>query len=347
LETTALSDEQVRTLSRRFRAARPGDWSGAAMRELFRTWGWQADDEGTTVRTGLPTGDASLHPAGAPYPRLNVPLARGDAAVTAQIDRFRRTAEVVSAVLGPATVRGTYGAFGPPFSAGPSWGSPYLRWRRPYPDDTVELAAGTDGPELVLHPTGPAEGWFLRGWPGDGVLCELAWTEQAYTDAETAHGHSFGGHEIPAVTPHEDWPAFERALGGWLTTVSAEQEALSLSLDPNIYGPGFGFDVLAGRDRLVIGGFVDDAVDAPALGWLPPDAVPDDPYVGGPGWRLLGGPAGAVDGPGLARVLVNTARACGLDGPRRLAVVDGKSARLPDGTNYWHTYFVLGLDHGR
>jgi len=31
----------------------------------------------------------------------------------------------------------------------------------------------------------------------------------------------------------------------------------------------------------------------------------------------------------------------------RLAITDGKSARLPDGTNYWHTFFVLGLDHGR
>lgn len=59
------------------------------------------------------------------------------------------------------------------------------------------------------------------------------------------------------------------------------------------------------------------------------------------------GPAGAVDGGPLARVLVNTARGCGVDGPGELAVTDGKSARLPDKTNYWHTFFVLGLDHGR
>ncbi|SCL20712.1 hypothetical protein GA0074692_0958 [Micromonospora pallida] len=347
-ETTVLSDEQVGTFARRFRSARPGDWSGVAMRELVRTWGWQPDDEGTTVRTRLPTGDARLHPAGAEHAHLSVPLARGDAAVTAQLERFRRAAAAVSAVLGPATVRGTYGVFGPPHSARPSWGSPYLRWRRPYPGDTVELSAGPNGPELVLHPTGPVEAWFLRGWPGDGVMCELAWTEQAYADGEAAHGHSFGGHEVPGVTPHEDWPAFERALGGWLTTVSAEQEALGLSLAPVIGGPGFGFDVLPGRDRLVIGGFIDSAVDAPALGWLSPDAVSDDPYgMGGPEWRLLGGPADAVDGDGLARVLVDTARACGLHGPRDLAIFDGKSARLPDKTNYWQTFFVLGLDHGR
>jgi hypothetical protein len=267
--------------------------------------------------------------------------------VTAQVERFRWAAAAVSAVLGPATVRGTYGVFGPPHSARPSWGSPYLRWRHPYPGDTVELAANPDGPELVLHPTGPAEAWFLRGWPGDGVMCELAWTEQPYADAQAAHGHSFGGHEIPGVTLHEAWPAFEHALGGWLTTVSAEQQALSLAFAPVIGGPGFGFDVLPGRERLIIGGFLDNAVDAPTLGWLPPHAVPDDPYTGGPEWRLLGGPVGAVDGAGLARILVDTARACGLSSPRDLAIIDGKSARLPDKTNYWQTFFVLGLDHGR
>jgi hypothetical protein len=30
-----------------------------------------------------------------------------------------------------------------------------------------------------------------------------------------------------------------------------------------------------------------------------------------------------------------------------LAIIDGKTALLPDKTNYWLTFFVLGLDHGR
>lgn len=310
------TDERIGALARQFRDARP-DWSDAA-----------------------PTGDAG-------YPYRTTGLGDGGATVTAQVEQFRRADAAVSAVLGPATVRGTYGVLGPPHSTRPSWGSPYVRWRRPEPGDTVELTAGPDGPELVLHPTGPAEGWLLRRWPGDGVLCELAWTEPAYKEAEAAHGHSFDGHEIPGVTPHGNWDAFERALGGWLTTVSAEQQALSLSFAPVIAGAGFGLDLLPGRDRLVIGGFLSEAVDAPALGWLPPDAVPDDPYRGGPEWRLLGGPMGAVDGPALAGVLVATARACGLAGPADLTIIDGKSARLPDKANYWQTFFVLGLDHGR
>ncbi|GAA0895970.1 hypothetical protein [Virgisporangium aurantiacum] len=320
-ETAEFSDERIGALARQFRDARP-DWSDAP-----------------------PTGTRLTH---GEYPYLTAGLGGGGADVTAQVGHFRRAAAAVSAVLGPATVRGTYGVLGPPHSARPSWGSPYVRWRRPEPGDTVELMAGPDGPVLVLHPTGPAEAWLLRRWPGDGVLCELAWTEPAYTEAEAAHGHSFDGHEIPGVTPHGNWDGFERALGGWLTTVSAEQEALSLTLGPVIGNSTFGFDVLPGRDRLVIGGFLDDAVDARALGWLPPDAVPDDPYgQGGPEWRLLGGPMGAVDGPALAGVLVRTARACGLAGPADLTIFDGKSARLPDKANYWHTFFVLGLDHGR
>lgn len=313
-ETAVLSDEEIGARARQLRETPSGDWPGAEK-----------------------------------YPHRTVSLGSACDTVSEQVEYFRRAAAAVSAVLGPATVRGTYGVYGPPYSARrPSWGSPYLRWRRPYPGDTVELSAGPDGPELVLHPTGPVEAWFLRGWLDDGVMCELAWTEPAYKDAEAEHGHSFDGHEIPGVAPHGNWEAFERALGGWLTTVSAEQQALGLSFAPVFGGGGFGVDLLAGRDRLVIGGFVGSGVDAPALGWLPPDAVADDPWGGsGPEWRLLGGPMGAVDGPAMARVLVETARASGLAGPADLTIFDGKSARLRDKTIYWNTFYVLGLDHGR
>src|SRR5687768_5799439 len=108
-ETMAGSGERVGALARRLRAARPGDWSGATMRELFRAWGWQPDGEGTTVRTELPGADARLAAAGAQYAHLSVPLAHAGASVIAQVERFRWAAGAVSAVLGPATVIGTYG----------------------------------------------------------------------------------------------------------------------------------------------------------------------------------------------------------------------------------------------
>ncbi|WP_433512028.1 hypothetical protein ACQP2T_51030 [Nonomuraea sp. CA-143628] len=323
-ETTMLSDDDVAEFALRLRTEPPGNWSS----ELVRSWG--------------------LRPAG-DHQYLAVPVGLADASVGGQIDRFRQVAGEVCAVLGPATIRGAgsdHHAFGP---AAPAWGGPYLRWRRPYPGDTVELRAGVHGPVLMLQPTGHAERHLISlSWeeaPIGGSLCELS------DDVRAAHGHSLAGYEVPDETLVDDWLSFERALGRWLTTMSAEGAALELSFGPVVAdtaGLGFHFDVLPGRNRLVIGAFVPGAVDAPALGWLSPDAVADDPYgLGGPEWRLLGGPAGAVDGDHLARVVVATARACGLTGPWLLKIIDGMSGRLRDGTNYRHTYFGLGLDHDR
>lgn len=143
-------------------------WSETDMRKLigWLGWEWTGEPGGPAgAVTGLPGGDAVLVPVGATerewatleeYLELVVPLSRPAPEPHAQAQEFRRAADAVRQVLGDATYAGSHGSTGPygRREARPLWGSPLLRWRKDRV--TLELRAGTDGPELVLQ---PSEAW--------------------------------------------------------------------------------------------------------------------------------------------------------------------------------------------
>lgn len=355
-----LPPDQLSDLARWMRGVPPDGWLLSELRDLLGARGWElGDGPGHVVRTGLTTGDGRLMPVDSLIERfttafesvigLAVPVGVADPSVVAQAECFRQAASSLTEVLGPATVLGTHSAHGPFYVAGPAWGNPYLRWRRPAPGDTIELRAGVRGPELVLQPTAPAEYWLLKQqwgtFPISGILAELSTNDPASKQAYLAHGHTLAGLETPGMLAAANWEDFERGLADMLSTVSAEQHALRMGFAPVIGSrQGFSFDVNPSNDRVVIAGFVPGSVDAVTLGWIAAAEVPDDPYgTGGPEWRLVGAGIGETDGAALARTVVETARACGLATPDDLEIMDGNSERSRDGINYWYRYYGLGL----
>ncbi|WP_344593724.1 hypothetical protein [Actinomadura vinacea] len=330
-------DDQLADLALWLRDSSTGDWSHDTLRRLVKTRGWATgDDDPTLVRTGLPTGDARLLPAG-----LAVPVGLAAPSPLAQADCFRHVAQVVRNALGPASVAGSYGEHRPFNAHGPAWGNPYLRWLRPA--QSVELRAGAHGPEVVLTQTDQWAEWLIR--QGQGRPMDVTGFLGRLQTNDSAHKPNPANLLLPSPWLAHDWDVFERAFAAWLSTVSAEQHALGMRLVPAIHGAtGLLLDIYPHKDRLLIAGAA-RSVDLPALGWTP-GPLPDDPWDDYPEWRLIGGGIGRVDGKALARTAVDTARAVGLTSPTELKIMHGAQTETSEGDEYSLTFYGLGI-HSR
>lgn len=217
---------------------------------------------------------------------------------------------------------GVYGDPGPYYDFAPLWGSPFLRWRER--ENTLELHAGANGPELLLQPTYPVENWFWR--QGHGEQNALGGFFGTRRDPANA------GLGIPGRWRTDDWDIFARSLGDFLHNLPAETYALGIELDfgfharvPGTYGPIL-FHLVCG-DRLEISydtePLGDNLPDPLAYGWIPhttrPAALDDwfeSPYHSG----TFG--AGEVDGQALAAKVVATLRDLGVESPTDLSLTD-------------------------
>jgi hypothetical protein len=168
----------------------------------------------------------------------------------------------------------------PLWTKAPAWGAPFQWWRRPEPGNTVELRAGTDGPEVVLRPTGTVEQWwYFQRWSDTPI----PWTVCALARSEGLEGLTWPGRIVA-----DDWAVFERELGVWLAHVQHLQAALDIRFGPVIAGDGWGFDINPWPEKIYIAGDPPDRVDAVALGWRPIDEIPGRIYDGYPPWFLMG-----------------------------------------------------------
>ncbi|MGI5170085.1 hypothetical protein ACQEU3_37610 [Spirillospora sp. CA-253888] len=338
--------QQLAELATWMRDASPGGWAADEVRTLLQGRGWELD--GTGVRTGLPAGDARLVSAGrrdeASTVGLVVPLGTAaDSSVLAQTTHFRRVAEEVVGVLGPAAILGSHGDVGPFYEAvGPAWGSPYLRWRYHGGEGhSVELRAGRQGPELALMATAPLENWFWK-------------TEWGVFPAPTGYlgirntDPSLAGFGWPGGCRAEDWKGFEEALASWLGALAAEKHALGIRFSPFFFGGGTAFLHLdVGRDQVRASAFIQNSVDAAALGWT---RAPDDdcPFDDRTEWEVTSGGVGETDGAALARAIVAACRASGGTTPTEFLTIggEGTDATTAAGDRYDLTFYQLGLPVG-
>ncbi|MQY04971.1 hypothetical protein [Actinomadura macrotermitis] len=344
-----LGGDDLVDLARRLRAADTGGWREDGVGRLVAGLGWER--AGDVVRTGLPSGDARLRPVGKyesdhvrgeEYVGLYVPIAvAADPAVKA--DAFRRAAHELTAALGPSPIMGSYGGLSTFYDSTPRWGAPFRRWRG-HPD-SLELQAGEAGPELVLFPTDPTENWFWRQRHGEAYALDGFFG----TDRSAANG----GLSIPGMWRTDDWEVFHTTLTCFLRSLPAEVRALGIELSlamhaliPGTYGPWV-FHLACDADTLELAVFEQEDVDLakydlPSLGWTatadaPPSHEHDEftrvAYHSGP-HRL-----GEVDGLRLAGLLVETAKAFGIESPQGLSLVD--HAQSIDG--YHVDFFGLTL----
>ncbi|MFI9723896.1 hypothetical protein ACIHFE_30295 [Streptomyces sp. NPDC052396] len=308
----------ARQLTSRFVGFR---WAEEDMRKLVGWLGWEWGREpGGRVGavTGLPGGDAVVVPVGAAerewaplqeYLELVVPVSRPALEPRAQAAEFRRAADAVRRVLGDAAYCGAYGSAGPyGRPAEPSWGRPFMRWREERV--TLELRAGTAGPELVLQPSDAWESWYAQA--GGGFVGVLEDT----------------GHPLrhPHIERAGSWQQLENALGAFLRTLPAETMATGMSQCVPLYGRvGDASPIMFGiicDDRLYIdycAYLVQEAAqgeNAAALGWTRRESLPparirasDD---GKAPWRLDAGGPGQVPAAEVASLIVRTARAAGV-----------------------------------
>ncbi|MFD8233085.1 hypothetical protein ACFV20_14560 [Streptomyces sp. NPDC059696] len=337
-------------LARRLRAVDTGGWSPEGVRAMADGLGWARGGtaDQPVLITGRAAGDARLRPVGRyeerhvngeSYVELAVPVAIAAPDAAAQAAAFRAAREELTEALGRPSVMGSHGGLGPFYESGPLWGAPFLRWRGR--TDTLELRAGKAGPELVLQPTDPAEDWFWRQGHGE----------------EHAISGFFGSNRDPANaglgfpggwTAHS-WETVTRSLGDVLEALPAEAVALGVSFGMPFYGRARGsapllFDVTCG-ERLSIGCFAPDDVDAASLGWGTVAEHPGTASVWSdddPVWRVDAGGPGEPKGRALAEMLVATARAAGVSEPTDLIL--GGEAEYVDG--YHVTYYGLGLRTG-
>lgn len=343
-------EQSVADLARRLRAADTGGWTPDGVRALAAElgWDWSGKPDEPVLITGRSSGDARLRPVGKyeepyvygeSYVELAVPLATAAPDAAAQAAAFRTVREELTTALGKPSVMGSHGEMGPFYDSGPLWGSPFVRWRgRP---DTLELRAGKAGPELVLQPTGPAENWFWR----QGIGEEHAISGFFGSNRDRANA----GLGFPGGWRARSWQTVTRSLGDFLETLPAETTALGIGIGMPLYGRNdqgapLLFDVTCG-DRLSIGCFAPDGVDAAALGWGTVAQHPstaslwsdDDPV-----WRVDAGGPGEPKGRALAEMLVATARATGVSEPTGL-IIGGEAEYVGD---YHVTYYGLGLPTG-
>ncbi|MFC8952778.1 hypothetical protein ACFT8P_09035 [Streptomyces sp. NPDC057101] len=311
-------------------------------------WVWKEGAHGPVLVTGRAAGDARPRPVGEyekryvhgeSYVEIAVPLATPAPDAAAQAAAFRAAKDEVTAVLGDPSVMGSHGDMGPFYDSEPDWGAPFLRWRGRA--NTLELRAGKAGPELVLQPTDPAENWFWR----QGVGEEHSISGFFGSNRDEANI----GLGFPGGWTARSWETVTRSLGDFLGALPAEATALGVRFAMPFYGRNSRsapllFEVVCG-DRLSIGCFVPDDVDAAALGW---GTVAEHPGTAAvfadddPKWRVDAGGPGEPKGRALAEMLVATARAAGVSEPTDLIV--GGEACYVDG--YSLTFYGLGLPTG-
>ncbi|MBO8194115.1 hypothetical protein ITI46_20980 [Streptomyces oryzae] len=258
---------------------------------------------------------------------MHIPLtlsAGADVPAGAKADAFRHAAEVVTGVLGPATLLGCWGDRAPFDTTPPAWGGPFRRWQRPDRPNCLELSAGEDGPELVLQPKDPAEYWLEElGEAARPITAFLAISR----DDPTNDGLGF-----PGFSTTEDWDEFSDALGTFLATLPTVTRALGVELSIPMHAaiPGTSGPItfhLACGDQLELALYenrcllTDDALTR--LGWLKETTLPsacDHLYDG----AELVSHHSAAYGPGapgassLGDLLVDTAKAFGIKAPTGL-----------------------------
>ncbi|MGW7464022.1 hypothetical protein ACWGJT_04790 [Streptomyces xantholiticus] len=327
-------------------------WSETDMRNLigWLGWEWTGEPGGPAgAVTGLPGGDAVLVPVGATerewatleeYLELVVPLSRPAPESRAQAEEFRRAADAVRQVLGDATYAGSHGSTGAygRREARPLWGSPFLRWREGRV--TLELRAGTGGPELVLQPSEAWEMWYsLAGRGFVGVL----------EDCGPPLQH-------PRWELAGDWDTLQVSIGALLRTLPAVTMATGISQNLSLYGrvgdaSPIMFDIVC-DDRLYLGYceyMVEEAArgeHAAKLGWthrelLPPGHIrPGDD--GKPPWRIDAGGPGEVQASEMAALIVRTAQAAGVTKATDLIIGGEGEYRRP----YWIHFAELAMATG-
>ncbi|MFF3069868.1 hypothetical protein ACFVSN_00605 [Kitasatospora sp. NPDC057904] len=325
-------------------------WSGEGLRELAGRLGWEwADGSDGRVRlvTALPGGDAALVPVDArarpwarsqEYLELVVPVSRPAAEVHAQVEEFRRVADALRRELGNATYIGGNGRNSPTgHRLAPSWGRPFLRWRRGA--TSLELRAGEAGPELVLQASAVWESWYQQGGDGYVGVLQGAGLELDHPRREYAG----------------EWD--ELALGGFLQMLPAEVRATGLAQSMPLYGCSIGdgpllFAIDCRAGRLLIGyteaGVAEAARGerAATLGWTPiEETLPSDhplrPQFGCTPWLIDAGGPGGVDGA-VADVIVRTARAAGVASASGLRIGGEAEHVVIEGTT-GHTRYRIGF----
>ncbi|MFD3422049.1 hypothetical protein [Streptomyces decoyicus] len=269
--------------------------------------------------TGWQGGEAALIPVGATerewapleeYLELVVPLGAPAPEPRAQAEEFRRAADAVRHALGEATYAGSHGSTSPygRREARPVWGSPLLRWRMERV--TLELRAGTGGPELVLQPSEAWESWYsLAGRGFVGVLEDCG--------APLQH---------PQWELAGDWDTLRLSIGAFLRTLPAVTVATGVTQRLPLYGRvgeawPMMFDINC-DGRLYLGYceyMVEEAArgeNAAQLGWGRPEPRQEGHTRSGidgrpPWWVDAGGP-GEVRASEMASLIVRTARAAGV-----------------------------------
>jgi hypothetical protein len=298
----------------------PGDWSLPAIERLITVRGesWAAH--------AVPAGEAEArYLEGRDCQELTVPVAAvaGQEPVPEPWAAFKDAGAELTRTLGPPSSLGSHGPVGPWDEVTPSWGSPFLQWRRPR-DRTLELRARERGADLVLYPTGPFEAWRkdYHEWsdrPAGGFI-----VARSVPDNE--------GLYLPGVPRAGNWKLLQSMMASFLSRLPAETAALALSFHVTIYVGTVGkMQIISGADgALTIRTGFRHVEDPAALGWtrITAPAFP---------WLLDAGGPGTVDGPAVASTLISSLRADKVKSPARLSVTSAA-----DG----HT-IILGLGLGQ
>ncbi|MFD0366594.1 hypothetical protein [Streptomyces sp. NPDC127114] len=258
--------------------------------------------------------------------RLVLPVSRPPGDALAQAREFRRVGDALREALGLPGFLGAHGHRRPPGPrTDPRWGRPFLRWWRGR--TTLELRAGAEGPELVLEPSSTWEQWYQR--EGTGFLG---------VGQDSGLGIDHPRHEQP-----RDWEDLRLSLAVLLRTLPAETYALGIAHSMPLYGriPGTATPLLfciASDTRLHLDFTEYDVADtargehAAALGWSRRESLPPgrpEPRLDGEApWRTDAGGPGEVDAGAMARLLVRTAIAAGVERPADL-LLGGEGEHRP------------------
>lgn len=339
--------EPLAELALRLRAADTGDWTEDGARALVEGLGRRWDEVVDQASAGdagtgeAKAGDLRLRPVGPAEERYveketylelvasvtaTAPQAdhasRADAATdldpVRQAEMFRTAKDELADALGEPSAIGSYGSMGPYYAATPAWGAPFLRWRGRR--DTLELRAGSRGPELVLAPTAPFENWLWSLGHGE---------EHAISGYfGTRPGPANNGLSLPARWSVRSWETLTDALAAFFTTLPAEFSALGIARVIPVYGRVGGsapilFDIDADH-RLMLASYAESDIDPASFGWgtvvehpMSRDTWQDDHD---PKWRFDAGGPGEPRGRALAEMVVATARAEGVASPHDLLI---------------------------
>ncbi|GAB7029174.1 hypothetical protein AB0G35_12815 [Streptomyces sp. NPDC021749] len=235
-----------------------------------------------------------------------------------QAQSFRAAKDELTDALGEPSALGSYGSMGAYHAPTPAWGAPFLRWRGKR--DSLELRAGSRGPELVLAPTSPFENWLWSLGHGE---------EHAISGYFGSRpGPANAGLSLPGRWAVRSWETLTGALAAFFTTLPAEFTALGIARVIPVYGRVGGsapllFDIDADR-RLMLASYAEHDIDPASFGWgtvaehpLSRDTWQND-YD--PRWRFDAGGPGEPRGRALAEMVVATARAEGLASPADLLI---------------------------